>query len=91
MEDESVERIIAAAIQYQGVALSLPKPARHAQVMHCAEQFLPEYAVPAAVQGFVTSHGRFVNRVQARQIAYVAGQNPGTTGGHRDLFSEDLW
>lgn len=85
------ETIVAAAIQYEGVTISLPKPARHGQVLQCAEQFLPEYAIPAACQGFLTSTGRFVNRVQARQIAYVAGQNPKTTGNERDLFSEDLW
>jgi hypothetical protein len=85
------ERIISAAIQHQGVTISLPKPARHAQVLHCAEQFLPDYALGAVCQGFLTSEGRFVNRVQARQIAYIAGQEPKTTGCERDLFSEDLW
>ncbi|RUM98980.1 hypothetical protein EET67_04890 [Pseudaminobacter arsenicus] len=85
------ERIVSAAIQYQGVTISLPLPARHAQVLHCAEQFLPEQALPTVCQGFLTSEGRFVNRVQARQIAFVAGQEPKTTGNERDLFSEDLW
>lgn len=85
------ERIIAAAIQWEGVTISLPKPARHGQVLHCAEQFLPNGAPAWACQGFLTSKGRFVNRVQARQIAYIAGQNPKETGGCRDLYSEDLW
>ena len=84
------ERIIAAAIQWEGVTISLPKPARHGQVLHCAEQFL-KTNVHYACQGFLTSKGRFVNRVQARQIAYVAGQEPKETGGDRDLYSEDLW
>ncbi|PWJ88441.1 hypothetical protein C8D77_111164 [Mesorhizobium loti] len=85
------ERIVSAAIQHQGVTISLPMPARHAQVLHCAEQFLPDYALPAFCQGFLTSEGRFVNRVQARQIGYIAGQEPKTTGNERDLYSEDLW
>lgn len=85
------EIIVAAAIQYEGVTISLPQPARHGQVLHCAEQFLPEYVIPAVCQGFLTSAGRFVNRVQARQIACVGGQEPKTTGNERDLFSEDLW
>ena len=85
------ERIVAAAIQIEGVTLSLPKPARHGQVMHSAEIMAVPYMVNAACQGFLTSEGRFVNRVQARQIAYMAGQEPKSTDGDKELFSEDLW
>lgn len=86
-----VERIVAAAMQYEGVTLSLPQPARHAQVMHSAVYFMTDVQIAAACQGFITSEGRFVNRVQARQIAFMAGQEPKSTGGDRDLYSEDLW
>ena len=85
------ETIIAAAVQYDGLTFSLPRPARHAQVLQCMEDILSVDSIAHACQGFLTSEGRFVNRIQGRQIAYVAGQNPGTTGGQRDLFSEDLW
>ena len=86
------ERIVAAACQWEGLTFSLPQPARHGQVLHSMEvAHLPDYAIHGCCQGFVTSTGRFVNRVQARQIAYIAGQNPGETGGQRDLYSEDLW
>lgn len=61
------------------------------KVMFAAEDFLSRDALHHATQGFLTSEGRFVNRVQARQIAHLAGQDPRTTGNHRDLFSEDLW
>lgn len=47
-----------------------------------------------ACQGFLTSEGRFVNRVLARQIAYLAGQEqlrPEKERHQRDLYSEDLW
>lgn len=88
---EKVERIVAAAIQHEGVTISLPKPARHGQILHCAEQFLPEHALGAACQGFLTSEGRFVNRIQARQLAWIAGQQPKETANARDLYSEDLW
>lgn len=84
----STETIVSAAMQYEGVTISLPLPARHGQVMHSAESFMSLDQIAASCQGFLTSTGRFVNRVQARQIAYVAGQ---TTGSERDLFSEDLW
>lgn len=87
------ERIIAAAIQWEGVTISLPKPARHGQVMHCAEQFL-KTNVNYACQGFLTSKGRFVNRVQAKHIAHKAQQKqlrPEVERCGRDLYSEDLW
>ena len=85
------ERIVAAAIQYEGVTFSLPRPARHAQVMHSLDLLMTVEQMASACQGFLTSDGRFVNRVQARQIAFVAGQKPKTTGNSTHLFSEDLW
>ena len=39
-------------------------------------------------QGFLTSSGVFVNREQATQIAYQAGQTDRMDG---QLFSEDVW
>lgn len=91
----SRERIIAAAVQVEGVTLSLPIPARHGEVISSADAMhLPEYAIHGAVQGFLTSTGRFVNRVQAKQIAHMAGQpqmRPEHERHQRDLFSEDLW
>lgn len=91
----SRERIIAAAVQVEGVTLSLPIPARHGEVISSADAMhLPEYAIHGATQGFLTSAGRFVNRVQAKQIAHMAGQpqlRPEHERHQRDLFSEDLW
>ena len=87
------EIIVAAAIQYEGITISLPRPSRHGQVLHCAEQFLKN-RVHETCQGFITSEGRFVNRVQAKQLAHMAGQEqmrPERERHGRDLFSEDLW
>lgn len=87
------ERIIAAAVQIEGVTISLPRPARHGQVHHCLETMgIPAHLEATATQGFLTSEGRFVNRVQAKQIAHMAQQFlPGPKSHQRDLFSEDLW
>lgn len=59
---------------------------RHPEIMHrwrdelCREK-----------QGFYTSHGRFVDRKTALQIALMSGQvEPGEISGEL-LFSEDLW
>ena len=90
----SKERIIAAAISIEGMTLSLPLPARHGQVLHAAiNMHLADHMIHAATQGFLTSTGRFVNRVQAKQIAHLAGQPQMRPEGERtkDLYSEDLW
>ena len=90
----TVETIIAAAIQIEGVTLSLPQPARHGQVLHACEGLVEPHMLRPATQGFLTSTGRFVNRVQAKQIAHMAGQpqmRPENERHGRDLFSEDLW
>ncbi len=89
---ERQEMIVAAACQWEGLTFSLPKPARHGQVLHSMEAaHMPDYALSGCCQGFLTSEGRFVNRVQGRQIAWIADQKPKSTGGDRDLYSEDLW
>ena len=90
-----MEMIVAAAIQVQGVTLSLPKPARHGQVLHAADAIgFGSEQLAYACQGFLTSEGRFVNRVQAKQLAHMARQpqlRSATERHPRDLFSEDLW
>jgi hypothetical protein len=86
-----VERIAAAAVQWDGVTYSLPRPARHGQILHSLEDVLSADKLPYVTQGFITSEGRFVNRVQALQIAHQARQIIKKTGGDRDLFSEDVW
>lgn len=87
-----VERIVAAAIQIEGVTISLPRPARHGTVLAAADWYLKTQP-GQEVQGFLTSTGRFVNRIQARHIADIAGQKPGRSGGrdNPELYSEDLW
>lgn len=85
------ETIVAAAIQFDGLTISLPKPARHGQVLHAAG-FLSQEELAYACQGFLTSEGRFVNRVQAKQIAHIAKQPIVRENLHgRDAFSEDFW
>jgi hypothetical protein len=43
-------------------------------------------------QGFLTSTGRFVDRIEARKIALACGQIEEGKSHHKEkLFSEDLW
>lgn len=82
------ERIVAAAV-FRGVVISLPAPARH----HTILQSLDAMAVDATGfhdQGFLTSTGRYVNRVEAFGIAFKANQIISGARGPQ-LFSEDIW
>ena len=81
------ETIVAAAIQCRGLTLSLPRPAGHGEVM--ALSVGGNYR--ADVQGFLTSDGRFVTRVEAMKIAHRAKQAFREPQRSHELFSEDLW
>lgn len=87
------ETIVAAAVQLEGITFSLPKPARHGQVLHSMLDVVEhEASINYATQGFLTSEGRFVNRVQAKQIAHIAKQPIVRDNPHpKDAFSEDFW
>lgn len=86
------ERIVAAAV-YHGATISLPPPARHGQVLHAIVVTLDLPSPPICNQGFLTSEGRYVGRVEAKLIARHAGQiiRESAGPGHPELFSEDLW
>lgn len=82
---------------YLGVH-SVPKPGRHHDVIRVVHEATGEPV--GGEQGFVTSTGRFVNRLVARRIAENARQ---LIAGRKDsdgipyvatddrLFSEDVW
>lgn len=45
----------------------------------------------SCIEGFITSHGRFVGREEAWNIAKEANQIWRVTGSEGELFSEDVW
>lgn len=84
------ERIVAAALQIEGFTVSLPQPARHGQLFCVIDGHIS--LERSIVQGFLTSEGRFVTRVEAKHIAHRAGQPIIRDNPHpRDAFSEDFW
>ena len=88
------ETVVAAAI-FHGCIFSSPPPARHGHILATLSCILKVDAmtIPPENQGFLTSTGRFVNRVDAMQIAYRAKQ-PIVYCVSKDcpeLYSEDLW
>lgn len=86
--------IISAAIKYNDLIFSLPIPARHHDILH--KMYLPkdenglELPKQKCEQGFLTSKGFFVNRIEAAKIANDCGQVESLILAPY-LYSEDLW
>lgn len=88
------ERIVAAAMMAEDRGVySMPPPARHGQVGRLVDACYPDEPGMQlrSWQGFVTSHGRFVDRRKARIIANKASQTSARDMHSVELFSEDLW
>lgn len=83
-QQEEVETVDIAAVQYKG---KIYTGARHVDII---VQPLEEYGhFPVGyVAGFLTSKGRFVNRKEAAQLAFTAGQTPQQEAF---LYSEDIY
>lgn len=84
-----IERIVSAAVLYNGLVMSRRPPARHNNILRCLSPRQAK-AIGPDQQGFLTSEGRFVGRRAALIIARDAGQliRPPFT---EELFSEDVW
>lgn len=85
-----VETITEAAILHRAQPWSVPRPGRHGDVVRRLAEAHPNDGPFVEEQGFMTSHGRFVGRVEAGRIALAAGQIPALRWAP-NLFSEDLW
>jgi hypothetical protein len=85
------ESIVSAAIRERatGLVFSLPKPKRHHHILHAAAALHRE--LKYMDQGFITSEGRFVARLEAAKLAELAGQLKNGLNSPPNLFSEDLW
>lgn len=83
--------ISTAAIKHKGMIFSLPRPNRHHHILHLMTD-LGIGPREERIQGFLTSEGEFVERLEALEIANACGQNPKMANApHLGLFSEDLW
>lgn len=74
------------------LVITAPPPARHHHLL-APMHYYGARAVEFDDQGFITSTGRYVDRVEALQIALSSGQ-PMIDHSSRHgtwLFSEDLW
>lgn len=81
------ETIVGVSIVYKGVTWSMPKPNRHHDVIRMIGGIYGK-----DVQGFITSTGRFVDRVEGLALALAAGQVLDVDNIRAGrLFSEDVW
>lgn len=91
MTDEPTARrhIVGVAIRVHGEVLSMPRPARHADLLrvHHADHDHPH---PILDRGFVLADGDFVNRLEASDLAMCSGQIVAPKWPPC-LYSEDLW
>jgi hypothetical protein len=104
--DELPERVVCAAVHYQDGNKYEHQPRniesgvvicgwRHHNCLATVFALKPSLKMESAtIQGFITTKGRFVDRKEARIVAFKAGQVKDWTSNHRDileLFSEDLY
>ena len=74
------------------VALYSVAKGRHFQLIHANYPNISHLRLSCdEVQGFMTSEGNFVDRVEAKRIASEAGQIKEDNFGLKDLYSEDVW
>lgn len=88
-DESEVERIECAAIKdVTGIFTSSP-PYRHHHIIKDMVSHGCETPIKGE-QGFITTHGRFVNRKEAATIALAVGQCK-KLHAPPNLFTEDLW
>jgi hypothetical protein len=101
-----MSQIVAAAIRVQpielpgvpnpinGIIISARPPHRHHHLIHAGYVVKGNKTVLPQEQGFLTSTGRFVDRLEAMQIALRSRQRfrgPLALGNYKKLYSEHLW
>jgi hypothetical protein len=91
-----MNEVIAGVALHHDVAglFSLPEPNRHYNVIGMMYEEGLGHLVSESIQGFTTSHGRFVDRKEGLNIALYSGQVKNESRSCpdlKDLYSEDLW
>jgi hypothetical protein len=89
------ERITGVALKAPVTGLyMLPAPNRHYDVIMLMVKMGRGHESSRAEHGFVTSHGRYLNRVDALAVALASGQvseDLRPVPNLPELFSEDVW
>lgn len=94
--------IVAAAIEYEGLIFTKPKPYRHSHIIHQMHGYFEEdFPWEYTQQGFIDHIGVFYTRKAAYQHCQLIGQplvrrlalleSGKNVYNGEELFSEDLW
>jgi hypothetical protein len=95
-----METIEAVAVKYGDLILSVEKPGRHHHVFWALDKAIGGQEkmvngrypfVGTETQGFITSTGRFVDRIEGCKLARAADQIKHKTGPADMLFSDCMW
>lgn len=86
----SAELVVAAAVRTPHGIITRERPARHGDLWGLLPRGM-DPSDPDCVHGFLTSHGRFVDRLQAGALVLATGQASPRASCNNHLFSEDLW
>lgn len=54
--------IVGCAVRYKGLTITLPRPARHSEILHQMHYCGLPTTHDVTLQGFVTDRGHFVDR-----------------------------
>ena len=88
---EKTEMILGSAIWHPDGILYASVRKRHHHVIAAMDVLGQANLKTTRLQGFLTSHGRFVDREEAMTIALDARQLARPSNAATTLFSEDLW
>jgi hypothetical protein len=85
-------RVVAAAVRTdEGLVHTLPRPARHHDVVRLLAESFDHPGRGTDEQGFLLSDGSFCRRRRARFVAEEAGQLLPRASDLAELYSEDVW
>jgi len=85
-----INGIVAAAVRFNGLTISMPAPARHSDILRRLYDIDPSAAIECQ-QGFIDRDGDFLDRESAKTLVAVTGQQTIRATHATQLFSEDLW
>lgn len=90
---EMSEKIISAAIKQGNTTYALGRPLRHHHIFREYGKIIHEDMIKGGIhiQGFMTSHGRFVDRKEGLKIATEQNQIIEKHPSFDELYSEDMW
>jgi len=87
LENETIEK---AAIRFRDIVVFVERPGKHHTIIHELAYLGLKTPINTEDDGFLTSTGRFVDRIEAAKIALNAGQIE-KLSVPPNLYSEDLW